>query len=216
MTKTVSEEDLKAASEIARREIIKGAPDDLKKYLEEQNLINKTNLSLLIDRNAFNVNEPTIIFPPGIVGREAEQFEITGVYRAEGIAFDREQLIDALKERLVARVDPDKKIVRVNEDDISYRFLDKDPASGKIRLTATMRAIQIYELDPEKENGHRFLKKITDHIVGMSVNDAEGYLEQQIDEISRVEIKTWPIWAPTIPNIADNIKFVIQEENGLQ
>ena len=53
----------------------------------------------------------------------------------------------------------------------------------------------------------------------MSVGDAQEYLQQQTDEVARVEITTWPIWAPTIPSIADNIKFVIREENeekGLQ
>ena len=81
-----------------------------------------------------------------------------------------------------------------------------------MRLTVTIRAIQAYELDPEKENGRRFLKKIADHILGLRVKDDIHYLQQQTDEIAKVEITTWPVWAPTIPNITDNIKFVIKEE----
>lgn len=213
ITKTVSEEDIKAAGEAAKREVAKAAPEDLKKYLGDQNLIKKTNLSLLAERHLVEVSEPSVTVNPGLVGSTIDQFEVTATYTASGVAFDRQELVNALKERLMTRVDPDKKILKVEEDDLSYKFLEEDAAAGKVRLTATMRAIQVYELDPDKENGHRFLKKISDHILGLKVKDAVAYLQQQTDEIERVEIKTWPIWAPTVPNIADNIKFVIREEN---
>lgn len=213
ITKIVSKEDIEAAAEAARREAEKSAADDLKKYLEEQNLVNRTNLSLLAERHLVKIiGAQEIIVPADIEGKAVEQFEATVRYTARGIAFDRQTLIMALKERLLTRVDPDKKILKVEEDDVSYKFLEEDEAAGRVRLTATIRAIQVYELDPEKENGHRFLKKISDHIVGLKVKDAVAYIQQQTNEIERVEIKTWPIWAPTIPNIADNIKFVIREE----
>lgn len=213
--KMVSKEDVEAATQTVKKELNTNAINELKNYLEQQNLIKKTNFSLLPDRHAIQISDPVIEVPKGTVGTATDQFEITVSYILAGIAFDRQQLLDALKERLMTRVDPDKKIVSISEDDVSYRFLDQDEGAGKIRLTTTLRAIQAYELDPEKENGHRFIKKITDHIVGMNLKDAQEYLQQQTDEIAKVEITTWPIWAPTIPNVADNIKFVIKEENDL-
>lgn len=212
--KTVSQEDIAAAKELAKREIAKAATTDLQQFLEQQNLVKKTNFSLLTDRHAIKIGEPKIDVPTNLSGKEVDQFEVTASYELRGAAFDRQALINELKKRLLARADPDKKIMKIADDDISYKFLDEDEAAGKLRLTATLRAIQAYELDPEKENGHRFIKKITDHILGSRVKDALEYLQQQTDEIARVEITTWPIWAPTIPNIADNVKFVIREENG--
>lgn len=211
--KTVSKEDIEAARGLIEREINKSAVDDLKRYLEEQNLIRKTNFSLLADKNLIKISQPEISIQEGLIGQNLEQFTATAAYTLGGTAFDRLQLVDALKERIANRADPDKRIIKVEEDDIGYKFLDADANAGKIRLTATMRAIQMYELDPEKENGHRFIKKITDHILGMNVKDAMTYLQQQTDEIASVDIKTWPMWAPSLPNIADNIKFVIRE-NG--
>lgn len=212
ITKTVSKEDIEAAKQMAKREMEKSAPQDLKKFLEQQNLINKTNLSILTDRNLVKISDYAIDAPENLIGEIADQFEVTAVYSVRGTAFDRQNFTDALKSRIYNRADPDKKIIKIDEEDVSYKFLDEDAGSGKIRLTATMRAIQVYELDPEQENGHRFIKKITDHILGMRVKDAIAYLQQQTDEIARVEITTWPVWAPTIPNIADNIKFVVKEE----
>ncbi|MBI4994771.1 hypothetical protein HZC21_03965 [Candidatus Peregrinibacteria bacterium] len=212
VTKIITKNDVEAAMNKVKTLIAKEAVQDLKNYLEEQNLVKKTYLSVLADRHVIKVSEPTITATDDLTGKEADQFELNVTYSASGIAFDRNQLNNMLKERLTNRVDPDKKIVQINENDLSYKFLDEDENGGKVRLTVTIRAIQIYELDPEKENGHRFLKKITDHILGLRVKEASNYLQQQTDEIAKVEIKLWPVWAPTIPNIADNIKFVIKEE----
>lgn len=212
---SVREEDLEAAKEEVRREIQKIAPDDLKKYLEQYNLETRRNLSLLNDKNVILVSEPVVQIPGGLVQKPFEQFEMTATYSVAGIAFDRAELIAALKERLMAKVDPDKKIVKIDEEDLSYKFLDQDSSAGRVRVTVIMRAIQMYELDPEKENGHRFIKKVTDHILGTKVSDAIAYIQQQTDEIARVEINTWPVWAPTIPNIADNIKFVIKDDEEM-
>lgn len=214
--KVVSEEDLKAARVNAVRDVMKGIEEDLKHYLEEENLAKKRNLSLLTDRNVIKISEPVIEIPGNMAGKTIPQFEVTVTYTASAVAFDRLELTSALKERLASRVDPDKKILTINEDDISYRFLEADQSFDRVRLTAEMRAVQVYELDPDKENGHRFIKKITDHILGARVQDALGYLQQQTDEISKVEIRTWPVWAPTIPTIADNVKFVIREDFDLQ
>lgn len=213
---SITQADLDAAKEEIKREIIKGAAQDLKKYLEQENLIQKTNLSLLTDRNVIKVSEPHIETPEDRIGEPGDQFEVTATYTVNGFAFDRQKLIEALKERIVNRVDPDKKIIKIQEDDISYRFLDEDAAAGRVRLTTTMRAIQMYDLDPEKENGHRFIKKITDHILGLRLKEAEEYLQQQTNEVSRVKITTWPIWAPTIPTITDNVKFVIKQDELIE
>ncbi|MEK7171519.1 MAG: hypothetical protein AAB739_01285 [Patescibacteria group bacterium] len=212
VTKNITKNDIDAAINKAKILIVKEAANDLKKYIEEQNLIKKTSLSILDDKHVIKVSEPQIASAGDLPGKEAEQFELTVTYSVKGLAFDRQQLNNMLKERLSNRVDPDKRITKINENDLSYRFLDSDENAGKVRLTVTIRAIQAYELDPEKENGRRFLKKIADHILGLRVKDAINYLQQQTDEIAKVEITTWPVWAPTIPNITDNIKFVIKEE----
>jgi len=214
--KNISKEDVEAAISSAKKEVNVSAVDDLKKYLEQQNLINKTNFSILNDKHAMKISEPVVNVAPDLIGKEADQFEITASYTVSGMSFDREDLISAMRDRLKSRVDPDKRILSISEDDISYKYLDQDDSAGRLRLTATMRAIQVYELDPEKENGHRFIKKITDHILGMSTQEALEYLQQQTDEIARADVTTWPVWAPTIPTLADNIKFVIREENNLQ
>lgn len=213
--KSVTEDDIKAAQEIAKRDVKKGAVEDLTAYLKEYNVTHGTQLSLLTDKNVVSTTEPAVTVPNVQPGTQADQFEVVASYQVSGIAFNKDELINALKERVGNRADPDKKIIHIDEEDLSYSFLDKNDTAGSVRLTTTMRALQMYDLDPEQETGKRFMKKISEHIVGMSVRDANEYLDQQTDEISRVEIKTWPIWAPTIPTVTDNIKFVIQEDQQI-
>lgn len=209
--KMVTEEDIKAAIELLRKKITVDASNDLKNYLEQQNLIKKTNVSLITDKNVLKIAEPTITIPQNLVGQQRDQFEISATYTLTSIAYDKAVLIKFLRDRLLHRADPDKKILRIADDDLSYRFLESEPNAGRVKLTVTMRAIQTFDLDPETENGKRFIKKITDHILGLRIDAAKDYLRQQTDEIAQVSIKTWPVWAPTIPNIADNIKFVVNQ-----
>lgn len=215
VVKVVSEDDLKSAQEELTKLVEKEAPQDLKEYLEQQNLVKKTSLSLLNDRHVITIGKPTISVPPNLINSNIDQFELTASYTMSGLAFNYQELVDQIKDRLVNRVDPDKKILTIDEKDLSYRYLDGDEKAGRMRITVTMRALQIYDLDPETENGKRFLKKVTDHVAGLRIDAAKDYLQQQTDQIQDIEIKTWPIWAPTIPSIGENIKYVIREANVL-
>lgn len=209
--KVVSKEDVDAAVETLKKKITSEAATDLKNYLEQQNLNNKTNLSLITDKNILKIGEPKIAVPQNLIGQQIDQFKVSANYTLASVSYDKAILVKFLRSRMIHRADPDKKIAKISEDDLSYRFLEADAASGKVKLTVTMRAIQSFNLDPETENGKRFIKKITDHLLGLRIDAAKDYLRQQTDEIAQVEVKTWPIWAPTIPNIADNIKFVVND-----
>ncbi|PJC37231.1 hypothetical protein CO046_01505 [Candidatus Peregrinibacteria bacterium CG_4_9_14_0_2_um_filter_53_11] len=212
--KVVTQEDLDAAQEAVKKQALKDGAILLRDYLEEQNLVKKTNLTLLTDPNILVISEPKVTLQDDLVGKQLDQFEVKASYTVSSIAYDQQELINKIKDRLITRVDPDKRIVEINDTDISYRFLELNKEAGRARLTITMRAVQIYDIESENENGRRFHKKITDHILGLRVEAAKDYLRQQTEEIASVEIKTWPLWAPTIPTIADNIKFVVEDYNG--
>lgn len=209
--KIVTEEDVTAATETIKKKIANEAMEKLKNFLEQENLTKGTHLSLITDKNILKIGEPKITVPANIVGQQVDQFEISASYTLTSISYDKQVLVQLLRDRLIHRVDPDKKLVKISDSDLGYRFLEKDDPSGRVKLTITMRAIQVFDLDTESENGKRFVKKITDHILGLRIDAAKDFLRQQTDEIAQVEVKTWPVWAPTIPNIADNIKFEVNE-----
>lgn len=212
VVKVVSAEDIVAAKEQVKREIAAWTKEDMQQYLQQKNISERTNLTLLTDSQILKTVEPQILIDDKLVGTHAEQFDVAVTYRATGLAYDRGELVETLRERMANRADPDKKIVRIEEERIDYRFLDEQPSAGRVRLTTTMHALQTFDLREDSENGRRFFKKISEHIAGMKVSEAHEYLQRQSNEIAQVEIKTWPVWAPTIPNIAEHIEFVVQED----
>ena len=124
--------------------------------------------------------------------------DVTGVY------FNLQEVLAIMKAELKIRKSPDKRIVKIDESTITYRIFDVDPATKKIKVTATLKGLEEYDINPSRENGERLIQKIKDHIVGRKTQDAKEYI-LSLPEIATVEIKNWPIWAPTIPGIPDNI-----------
>ena len=98
----------------------------------------------------------------------------------------------------------------MNEDSTTYKMFDSDEVAGTIKITANIKGIEQYDLDPDKENGQRVISKIRDRILGMNIQEAEAYI-QNLPEINSVTIDSWPAWSPTIPKIQDNIEFEVKD-----
>jgi hypothetical protein len=126
-----------------------------------------------------------------------------------GIAYNQDELISILTAELKLKKNPEKRLVYVDQESMTFRIVENDKANKKIKITATIKGIEEYEISPEKENGDRLIKKIKEHVVGKSVEEARSYI-QNMPEIDKVSIESWPAWAPTLPGIPDNIKMEIK------
>lgn len=211
VTKIVSKEDINAAKEMAKQKIVSELVPSLNEFLSKMNQAQKSNLALLTEqkiewKRAINYEEPKIYLDEKIIGKEMESFLATAEITARGIAYNNDEFVNILKRELKHRQLPQKRLTKIDENSISYRLHTAE--NGKFTVTATIKGIEEYELDPERENGQRLVNKIKGHILGWDRDEAEKFI-QNLDEIDKVEIKTWPVWAPTIPNLANNIKVSI-------
>ena len=209
--KQISREDIDAATEKAKEEAINAIEADMQVYVAELNRTQNNNLSLLTGRNAVNHEEPQVEPPYELEGQQIESFEVTAAVLARGVAYNHDEFINILKTDLRQKKSPEKRISKMQEDSITYRIFEINETTQRIKLTATIRGIEEFEIDPEKENGARLIKKIKEHVLGMKVPEALSYI-QNLPEIQRVQIKTRPVWAPSMPNIPDNIDIVMMEE----
>lgn len=207
--RSISEDDLKAAEERAKREITLLAPDELQKYIDTQNLERGTTLKLLDDSRTIFIVEPKITIPENQLGQERETFDAVAAVEISGVAVNERELENLLRAELNLRKSPGREIIQTDEGSMTYKIFDIDEEVTTIKLTATIRGIEQYNLDLNSEEGLQFLKKIADHIVGKNVDEATFYM-QNLPEIERVKIKSWPFWAPTLPTVPDNIEFVIE------
>lgn len=208
----ITNEDIEASKNKLRDELMKGGLNELKAAVAEKNRMTEdTNADyiLLEGENSVKVSEPAITVPPDLENKEVKSFSISGEATTSGVYYDRKEMSEMLKKELMLKKSPQKELVRVNEDSVTYRIFERDVNTGKVKVTANIKGIEQYEINPDKENGARLLKKIKDHILGKNVKEAEAYI-QNLPEINKVEIKSWPMWAPVIPSIPDNIKFEIR------
>ena len=211
VTKLISPEDIEAARAKMAADLKASAQAELQSFVKEKNEKQKTSLVLLTGQNAIRTSEPSIIIPPNLAGLKQDSFEVTGEIVATGVAYSNDELLSILKTELKLKKNPEKNLVYIYEDSLTYRIIETDPRTRKTKITATIKGIEEFELRPDKENGERLIRKIKDHVVGKNINEAENYIHN-LPEVDKVHIESWPAWAPTMPGIPDNIRIQIKRD----
>ncbi|HAU39817.1 MAG: hypothetical protein UV80_C0002G0139 [Candidatus Peregrinibacteria bacterium GW2011_GWF2_43_17] len=209
VTKYVIAEDLVAAYEQAESSLYDAAQSTLQTKVDSLNTEQGTDLVLLTGDYAFETGDISITVPD-VENEQIDSFQVTGTMYIKGIAYNQSELVNILRNELKLKKSPEKQLKSIDEESMYYETIDIDESASKIKITASIKGIEEYVLDPEEESGARLVKKIKDHIAGMPVEEAKEYI-QDLDEINTVEIKSWPVWAPTIPNVQENIKIRVVE-----
>ncbi|MFH1284013.1 MAG: hypothetical protein ABIH78_00265 [Candidatus Peregrinibacteria bacterium] len=211
-TTFISEQDIEAAKSRLNDELYKSAVDELKDaVVSKSELVGSPELYTLLEgEGAIKIGEAHIDVPSDLLEKDVSEFTITGDIDVSGVYYDHDAMLEILKSELLLKKSPQKDLLKINEDSTSYRIFEWDERTGKIKITANIKGIEQFSIDPKKENGQQLLNKIKEHIAGKNIEDAKLYI-QNLPEINKVEIEAWPVWSPTIPSITDNIKFEIRD-----
>lgn len=208
----IKAEDVEAAKIRLKEELVKDAVKQLKVAVQQKAELtgSKNAYSLLEGEQAVKVGEPKVSIAPNLENKEVAEFTVSGELDVQGVYYDHEAMVEILKNELLVKKSPSKELLRINENSTTYKIFEWDEATGKIKLTANIKGIEQYEIDPEVESGARLLEKIREHIAGSDIEEAKIYI-QNLPEINKVEIESWPAWSPTVPSIMDNIEFEIRD-----
>ncbi len=212
VTLKIRQEDLDAAEDLLRHQLESVAEQALLEEVQRRNDLNTTHLQLLTGGRAIQRAEPSISIPAYLVEAIQDSFEVKGSLKVTGYAFDQTEFEKILTEELTQRKSPDKVLLRIDPDSVVYEIFELEKTSSQIKLTATIKGIEAYDFNAETENGARLIKKIKEHISGKPIREAEDYI-QNLPEINSVTIKSWPVWAPTIPTVLENIE--VEVEGGM-
>lgn len=207
-TKHITKDDLEAAKNKLTVDLRNSAQAELQAMIAKRNEAQKTNLVLLVGGGAIQTGEPAIVIPANLENQKLDSFDIEGEMNAGGIVYNRDEFMGILKTELKLKKNPEKNLIYIDESSLTYRIFETDPLSKKIKLTATIKGIEEFEINPEKENGERLVKKIKDHVIGKDIRETRSYI-QNLPEISKVTVESWPAWAPAMPSVPDNIKIEI-------
>ena len=210
VTKYVIPEDFDAAYARVESELNAGAQEALQAEVDALNSEQGSDLVLLTGDFSFDTYDPDI-YIPDVEGDQVPSFEVTGSMAISGVAYNYSELVNILRSELKLKKSPEKQLKSIDESSLYYEVFDIDRGAKKIKITASIKGVEEYVLDPEEESGARLIKKIKDHIAGKSIDEAEEYI-QNLEEINTVDIKSWPVWAPTIPNVVENIKIKVVEQ----
>ena len=210
--KTVTTRDIQAAKEFAKAELNKVVLKKMQEYLVKMNGERNLNLTILNDPQVIKLGEPQITVDESLVGQKMNTFNVVARVEATGIAYDRNELLEILKGEITLRKSPDKALTQIDDNGITYRILNLKEDVGIIEITATIRGVEQFNLDPSQEAAQKLIKKITSHVAGLEISEAEKYIEN-LPEIESAVIQTWPFWAPTIPSRPESIKIEINETN---
>ena len=208
VTKHITKDDISAARSKLSSDLKNSAQAELDAVISKRNTTDNTNLVLLVGPNAFQTSDPQITVPPNLENQKLDTFDIQGQLTATGIAYNRDELMSILKTELKLKQNPEKRLVHIDEGSFTFRIVDTDVTAKKVKITSTIKGIEEFEINPDKENGVRIIKEIKDHVVGRDISSARDYI-QNLPEIDKVSIDSWPAWAPTMPNVPDNIKIEV-------
>jgi len=209
----VTKQDIDAAKARIKDELTKTAIDELRKAIKDKAALagQTSNYDLLQgDSQAITSGDVKIQVDESLVNQQVSEFQVTGEMDVSGVYYDHDAMLEILKDELLLKKSPQKELLRINEGSTTYRIFQRDEASGKIKITANIKGVEQFQIDPSKENGAQLLEKIREHIAGLDIDEAKTYI-QNLPEINKVEINSWPAWSPTIPNLTDNISFKISD-----
>lgn len=206
----VTEADIEAAKAMAAKELTEEITNLLADIVREQNRENGTNLTFLEDREAINLGEAEVFIGEDIVGRKVDVFQATARIQASGVAFDRDEFLEILRDKITLRQSPDKTLTEIDEEGVTYNVVSVDFENGITEVDAQISGVEKFNLSLDKQAGMNLHKKIQEHIVGLTVDEATSYVEN-LPQVESATIKTWPFWAPTVPASPKNIKIQIVE-----
>ncbi len=209
IVKFISEEDTEAAKTKMENELRSAAEAELMAVISKRNGNQDTSLSLLTGKNLIEYGTPKIIIPNNIQGQQLDSFDVKGTMVVSGVGYDQTELLNILRRELRMKKNPVKTLASIDEDSLTIKLVDTDEAAQKVTVTSTIQGIEEFEVSPKKENGERLIKQIKESIVGKDIREARDFI-QNLPEIERVEINTWPAWAPTLPSVPDNITVEVK------
>jgi hypothetical protein len=215
----VTDNDLISAEQLAIDELNKSITKKLNQYLLQYNKDYNLNLTLFDFPETFKVTDVETNLDPSLLGQKMPSFDITARAKVSAYAYDQEEFKNIMVNQLKNIKSPDKILTKIDTENIQIKILDTlDQTAiqnklneGFIEITATISGVEKYIVDPNTQAGQKLYEKITQNITNLKVSEAKRYV-QSLPEIDKVQVTTWPFWAPTLPSNPDNIKIKLNDE----
>lgn len=207
----VNEKDIVSSQEFAIEELKKSFDQQLTSYINKYNKDHSLNLQLFNFSETFEFTDFEVTDTQKLLGQKMPSFDVTARTNLSAFAYDKDKFDDILVKQIQRNKSPDKELSKIDTDSIQTRILKPNLQEGFIEVTATITGIESYQLDDQTVAGGALHDKIITNVAGLDTKDAEKFI-QVLPEVDKVEIETWPFWAPTLPSKAENIRLKVHDQ----
>ncbi len=209
--RVLTEEDIETATEKIKEHIEESVKGDFRTYVAQQNAEKGLHLVLLEDDSFIKYRFLELDLPKEEIGKPKASFEAKAKVEVRGVAYDEEEFYRVLENELKSKVHPQKKLVAIERNSMTYRIVTSDSVQGdlnRIKLAVTIKGIEEFDINLDSETGYSLMKRIKEGVLGKDAYTAK-YFVQNLEEIDNVEIRVWPFWSSRVPALDSNVKFKI-------
>lgn len=141
-----------------------------------------------------------------------ESVPITGMVEYTAYAYDRQYVLDILEQEIRNHVEPGKEILpdSVNINLLSTHVMEYSDDFKWIKLTVDLAASERAVLETLSPTGITFANHVRKIVAGEHIDDAKRVINN-LPEVERAQVRLWPPWKKTLPEIPYNITFTINE-----
>lgn len=169
------------------------------------------DLQLLSYDELMKVHYENFVLPQEFVGEPVTTVPAEGDIAFKMFAYDQNALLELLRGDLLEHVRDGKQVLEqsLGADHLDVRVIAYDDAFAWIKLTVELTGTQQYILDPLSLDGALFAKRLREAVAGRSVDDALRII-RNLPEVDRVQIRMWPPWDASLPQLPSSISVAPQ------
>jgi hypothetical protein len=207
----VRQEDIDAAKRNIETDLLTSAEEELSTFVAAKNEREQSDLAVLLGEKFLEKEVLDIVIEDSILGTSKESFFISAKLKVRTWAYSRSDLYNLLWNELSAKTDRRMKLVDIDINIDSLDLLERNEASGFLKVSVAARGAQEFIINPRSEAGIIFVNEIKSQTAGIGAADAESIILNR-EEVADVYISVWPFWSSKIPSLPENISVTLLQD----
>ncbi len=203
----LSQQDIDTARKRLEQELLTAAKDAVEaERMARDAALPEADLQILSYEELSRIFYSNFVLPTEQLGQAVPSIEVSGDIAFKMFAYDSAELLSMLSQEVEQHVRGDKQLLdaSLSKDNMDVRVIAYDDDFKWIKLTVELTGTQQYVLDPLSVNGALFAKRVRERISGVSLDEALRIV-RNMPEVDRAEIRLWPPWNSTLPELPANI-----------
>lgn len=204
--------DLTLAQELLKQQLSVRAKDLIEEkrqqYMQEHP---DSKVELLTKEDVIKKAFTGVVLPLHLLGKPVESVPVEGTLIYTVYGYDVQSVLALMRTDSADHVSEGMRVLPESfiPERMRVYIIDYEDNLQWIKITADLLGLQEFVLDPLTPVGARFGVKVRDTVAGLSTANALRVI-RNMPEVERAEVRLWPPWNRTLPEIPAHISLTIQ------